>query len=311
MNGEPYGQKPPLYFWLAAAFGLPFGRVGELAARLPSAVAGVASVAGTYWIGRLLRLPTAAAWLSAGLLATSIRFAFTARRAQLDVLLCAFELAAIALFLLIETRRGGVEAARRHPALLFGLHASLGAAALVKGPVGWLPLAVFAVYLAWEGRLAAYRNLVPAWSWLLSIGPLALWIVTATALAPEGFARDAVGTNVFARFFAGSSHARPFYYYAYGAACSEVVIDTLTGENRVTRVDILHDVDFPKASRGPYVYLVTCPLKSTGSRGSVQVFNREQDGKKGTFVGSSSETTRSLNTLWVQIRRGPCPRALM
>ena len=35
---------------------------------------------------------------------------------------------------------------------------------------------------------------------------------------------------------------RPFYYFAYGAACSEVAIDTLTGENRVTRVDILHDV---------------------------------------------------------------------
>jgi xanthine dehydrogenase large subunit len=35
---------------------------------------------------------------------------------------------------------------------------------------------------------------------------------------------------------------RPFYYYAYGAACSEVVVDTLTGENKVTRVDILHDV---------------------------------------------------------------------
>jgi xanthine dehydrogenase large subunit len=34
---------------------------------------------------------------------------------------------------------------------------------------------------------------------------------------------------------------RPFYYYAYGAACSEVVIDTLTGENKVTRVDILHE----------------------------------------------------------------------
>jgi xanthine dehydrogenase large subunit len=35
---------------------------------------------------------------------------------------------------------------------------------------------------------------------------------------------------------------RPFYYFSYGAACSEVVIDTLTGENKVTRVDILHDV---------------------------------------------------------------------
>ena len=34
---------------------------------------------------------------------------------------------------------------------------------------------------------------------------------------------------------------RPFYYFAYGAACSEVVIDTLTGEHRVLAVDILHD----------------------------------------------------------------------
>ena len=39
-----------------------------------------------------------------------------------------------------------------------------------------------------------------------------------------------------------SHQGRPFYYYAYGAAASEVVIDTLTGENKVTRVDILHDV---------------------------------------------------------------------
>jgi xanthine dehydrogenase large subunit len=35
---------------------------------------------------------------------------------------------------------------------------------------------------------------------------------------------------------------RPFYYFAYGAAASEVVIDTLTGEMKVLRVDILHDV---------------------------------------------------------------------
>jgi xanthine dehydrogenase large subunit len=35
---------------------------------------------------------------------------------------------------------------------------------------------------------------------------------------------------------------RPFYYFAYGASCSEVLIDTLTGEMKVTRADILHDV---------------------------------------------------------------------
>jgi xanthine dehydrogenase large subunit len=35
---------------------------------------------------------------------------------------------------------------------------------------------------------------------------------------------------------------RPFYYYAYGAAVSEVIVDTLTGENRTLRVDLIHDV---------------------------------------------------------------------
>jgi xanthine dehydrogenase large subunit len=35
---------------------------------------------------------------------------------------------------------------------------------------------------------------------------------------------------------------RPFYYFAYGASCSEVSVDTLTGEYQVERTDILHDV---------------------------------------------------------------------
>ena len=35
---------------------------------------------------------------------------------------------------------------------------------------------------------------------------------------------------------------RPFFYYAYGAAVSEVAVDTLTGESQLQRVDILHDV---------------------------------------------------------------------
>ncbi len=34
---------------------------------------------------------------------------------------------------------------------------------------------------------------------------------------------------------------RPFFYFAYGAAVSEVAIDTLTGEHRLLAVDILHD----------------------------------------------------------------------
>ena len=43
------------------------------------------------------------------------------------------------------------------------------------------------------------------------------------------------------RFNQKKFYGRPFLYFCYGAAVSEVIIDTLTGENKILRVDILHD----------------------------------------------------------------------
>ena len=57
-----------------------------------------------------------------------------------------------------------------------------------------------------------------------------------TSLSATGFYRTPK-INYDRSTFSG----RPFFYYAYGAAVSEVIIDTLTGEHRVLRVDILHD----------------------------------------------------------------------
>jgi xanthine dehydrogenase large subunit len=37
-------------------------------------------------------------------------------------------------------------------------------------------------------------------------------------------------------------HGHPFYYYAWGGAVCEALVDTLTGESRITRADLLHDV---------------------------------------------------------------------
>ncbi len=39
-----------------------------------------------------------------------------------------------------------------------------------------------------------------------------------------------------------SATGRPFFYFAYGGACAEVTVDTMTGEMTVDRIDILHDV---------------------------------------------------------------------
>ena len=44
------------------------------------------------------------------------------------------------------------------------------------------------------------------------------------------------------RWDPAATQGQPFYYFSYGAAVSEVVVDTLTGEWRLLRADVLHDV---------------------------------------------------------------------
>ena len=209
LNGRPYDQKPPLYFWLAALAGAPAGRVTEGAARLPSALAGVAVVALTLGLGaRLLGGPTGT--LGAALLVTVFSFSHLARRVQLDVLLAAFETAALALFWRIDRGIG------RRGLQVSALHALLGLAVLTKGPVGFLvPLLVATAYLASERRLRELGRAFPLWALPLSLGPGIAWIVAAQAVAPAGFAEGALGENLLGRFFQGTSHARPFYYYLY------------------------------------------------------------------------------------------------
>ncbi len=209
LNGEPYTQKPPLYYWLAAAAGVPFGRVTELAARLPSAFAGIALVGLTLAFGSRL-LGGATATLGAALLLTTFEFADNARRAQLDVLLALFETLALVAFWHIDRGIG-----RRRTGQLL-LHMSLGLAVLTKGPVGILvPVLVMIGFLGWERRVGDLRRAFPWWGWFLSLGPALAWIAAAIALAPPGFFGAAVVDNLFGRFFAGSSHDRPFYYYFY------------------------------------------------------------------------------------------------
>jgi 4-amino-4-deoxy-L-arabinose transferase-like glycosyltransferase len=208
LNGKAYDQKPPLYYWTAAALGAPLGRVTEAAARLPSALCGIACVALLLRFGRAL-VPPRTALLAGALLLTSQEFAHLARRVQLDVMLTAFT--TLAMWAIWRVDRGA--GSRRRDAVL--LHASLGLAALTKGPVGWLPLLVAAVYLAWEGRLRDFRRLVPWWAPLLSVGPLLAWFAGTVALGPKGWVGGALVQNLYGRFVHGTSHGRPLYYFLY------------------------------------------------------------------------------------------------
>jgi 4-amino-4-deoxy-L-arabinose transferase-like glycosyltransferase len=209
LNGDVYTQKPPLYYWLAAAISAPLEIVSEGAARLPSALAGIATVWLTMVLGgRLFGGRTGV--LGGALLLTVFAFAKLGRRVQLDILLTLFELAALTAFWWLDrglTRRGWAAAL---------LHGAMGLAVLTKGPVGFLiPVFSMVAFLAMEKRLGDLRRVFPWWSPLLSLAPGLLWIGAATALTPAGFADDALGTNLLGRFFMGTSHERPFYYFLF------------------------------------------------------------------------------------------------
>lgn len=193
LNDEPYTQKPPLYYWMAAAAGAPFDRVTEFAARLPSALAGIALIGVTLVFGSRL-LGGATATLGAALLLTTFEFADNARRAQLDVVLALFETLALVGFWRIDRGIGR----RRINQLL--LHASMGLAVLTKGPVGILvPALVMASFLVWERRIGDLRRAFPWWGYFLSFGPGLAWIAAAIALAPPGFFGTAVVDNLLGR----------------------------------------------------------------------------------------------------------------
>jgi 4-amino-4-deoxy-L-arabinose transferase-like glycosyltransferase len=207
LHGEAYTQKPPLYYWLAAAAGAPFGRVNEVAARLPSALAGIATVA------IVIALGTALAGRGAGTLAglvlvTTFDWSWTARTVQLDTLLACLEAAALFAFWRIDAGTGS----RRANLAVF--HAALGLAVLTKGPVGFaVPLLAIAAYLAWERRPAELLGLLHPAGLALSLGPALAWLGGAIALGPSGYFRTAVVENLFGRFGAGAAHAQPFHYY--------------------------------------------------------------------------------------------------
>lgn len=129
LAGEPWLEKPPLYYWMAGAAFRVLGET-ETAARLPSVLAGIALVGMTALFGA--RLFGGAAGLHAGfVLGTALLpFAYS-RAASMDMLLAATVTTAIGLLALSALGIGGrltVPAA----------FAVMGLATLAKGPLGLL-----------------------------------------------------------------------------------------------------------------------------------------------------------------------------
>ena len=208
-NGLPYLDKPVLFFWLMAG-GFRVLGTGELAARLPAALAALATVGLTFAIGRLLFPGRRHALLGAAIVASAPLAIAFGRLAIFDMPFTAFVSAA--LFCLLRARLAGA------PGLWLPLGGlAMGLATLTKGPVGLaVPL------LAWwagRGALAAPVRRAGRGTVLGAVGAAALvitpWVVTI-ARAEPGFLRYALLDETFLRFASTARFNRggPLYYYA-------------------------------------------------------------------------------------------------
>jgi len=139
INGVLFFEKPPLYYWLAAAGFRAFG-VSPFAARLPAALMGLLAVALTVAVGA--RVWGRRAGILAGLaLATSLQVALIARMGIMDVpLMCLTMLALLAY--------AGWRTATSRMVIPLGAAFGLcvGLAVLLKAMAGILPVAIAGVH---------------------------------------------------------------------------------------------------------------------------------------------------------------------
>jgi 4-amino-4-deoxy-L-arabinose transferase-like glycosyltransferase len=204
-NGELRVDKPALLYWLQVGAYRLFG-VNELAARLPSALAALATVLLTYELARRQFGPGCG--LLAGLvLVSSVAFCISGHFANPDALLLACTVGAFCVFWHGYARGGSL------PFISLGV--LLGFGVLAKGPVGIvLPAGVMGLFLLWSGQ---WRRLLDG-RLLLGLGAFALvilpWYVWVTADTKLEFLKGFLFKHNLQRYLTPmENHHGPGYYY--------------------------------------------------------------------------------------------------
>ncbi|GMV99833.1 MAG: hypothetical protein AMXMBFR84_09720 [Candidatus Hydrogenedentota bacterium] len=210
VNGQPYMEKPPLFFWLIALASLPFGDVSEFTARVPSIAAALITLYFTFQLAARMA-GTRAALMATVVLMTAARFWWQARTAQIDMVLTACLMVALYAFW-----RHHEDGKRGWLALFYGM---IGAGLLAKGP----PALVFPLLLIfafhWKQR-DKRKNLHWVFGLLASIAIVAAWFIPSRIMG-AGEVTEAVssgiGENLYrqiiGRFVLGVSKAQPPWYY--------------------------------------------------------------------------------------------------
>ncbi len=207
-NGIAYLDKPAFYFKAVALSLAAFGD-NETAARLPSAIFGLATLALAYFFCRRA-YDARTALMAVIVIATMPLFVVNARTVIFDIALAFFVSAAIFAGYRAEECEGK---SRRNWYLLGALAA--GFATLVKGPVGFLiPGLVLFVFHRVENRRGVWKRFFAPLNLLVFFGVTLPWFIGLSLQHPD-FPYYGLIEESFHRFTTAQFHrTQPFYFYA-------------------------------------------------------------------------------------------------
>jgi len=205
LGGEPYSDKPPLFFWLLIPFVALLGADSAVAGMMPSLLAFIGLLIATARLGRVSGIePRAVEW-GVIMLGSSLLPAILLGGCRMDLLLALW--CTLALEQLIAGARPS--SSPRHHWLLW---LWIGLGVLTKGPVALaLPL-IAAIALATEDR-RALRLFVRGPGILLALGMVAVWLIPAGIVAGPEWLETILLHQTAGRLTESFAHQEPWWYH--------------------------------------------------------------------------------------------------
>ncbi|HET8947122.1 MAG TPA: glycosyltransferase family 39 protein [Candidatus Polarisedimenticolia bacterium] len=210
LDGEPFLEKPPLFYWLVTGAYRAAGGPSEAAARVVPAIAGFLCLFVTCAMARRL-FGDGTALPAALVLLTGFESFWLARRTLIDMPMT------LAILVACDALHRVVTAERRAPrGWLAAATAALAGALLFKGVIGAaIPGLAVAGWLLWRLDLRPIRRRGLLLAGVLSIVPVGLWVRALHARLGDAAVHEFVVVNNVQRFTGGAAkgHDNPFWYY--------------------------------------------------------------------------------------------------
>jgi 4-amino-4-deoxy-L-arabinose transferase-like glycosyltransferase len=204
LYGKPQFEKPILIYWMMEASYKLLG-VNETAARLPSAVFGLAGVIAIYLLGSML-FGRKAGFLSALVLATNVEYIILTRACITDMMLAVSMLFGVLFFFY------GYAKGNKYFYILSS--AAFAVAVLAKGPIALiLPLAAFIVFLFFSKDIGILKRIPFGWCALVFLAVAAPWYVIAYRMHGKEFIDAFFGFHNVTRFMQSEHKIGSQVYY--------------------------------------------------------------------------------------------------